>query len=87
MEVQPTERNRLIHKYVIIDYINHRGERSNRKILPMNFGYGSTEWHTENQWLLEALDIDKGEIRTFAVKDIHSWKPYSEEAQAEKADG
>jgi hypothetical protein len=32
--------------------------------------YGHTEYHPEDQWLMEALDLDKVEKRTFAMKDI-----------------
>lgn len=61
---------------VVIDYTNHRGERSLRTISPTAnpIFYGSTTWHTEEQWLLEAWDLEKGQLRTFAVKDIHAWK-------------
>lgn len=60
----------------VIDYTNHRGERSLRAISPTAnpIFYGSTTWHTEEQWLLEAWDLEKGQLRTFAVKDIHAWK-------------
>lgn len=60
----------------VIDYTNHRGERSLRVISPTftPIFYGSTTWHPEEQWLLEAWDLEKGQLRTFAVKDIHAWK-------------
>lgn len=58
---------------VIIDYTNWKGERSTRTILPIRIYWGSNEWHKENQWLLEAHDIDKKAVRNFALKDIHSW--------------
>lgn len=60
---------------VIIDYTNYRGERSFRTILPQRIYWGSTEWHTRDQWLLEAMDLEKGVPRTFAMKDIHTWDP------------
>jgi hypothetical protein len=62
---------------VIIDYTNWRGERSERRILPSRIVFKSNEWHPERQWLLEAIDLDKGSLafRTFALKDIHSWRP------------
>lgn len=59
---------------VLIDYTNHRGERAVRTILPMApLTWSSTEWHPEEQWLLEALDVEKDVVRFFAVKDIHGW--------------
>lgn len=56
-------------------YTNWRGERGNRRVQPTRLYYGSTEWHPEPQWLLEAIDLDKGEVRAFAVKDIGSASP------------
>lgn len=63
-------------RVVEIDYTNYRGERSTRRILPINNGlrFGSNEYHTIEQWLLPALDVVKGQVREFAMSDIHSWK-------------
>lgn len=61
--------------FVLIDYTNYRGERSKRIIAPRYAYFGATEFHSERQWLLSAVDIDKGP-RTFAIKDIHSWVPW-----------
>ena len=65
----------LVARAVIIDYTNHRGERSERRIRPGGMWYGVTEWHHDPQWLVDAIDLDKSESRTFAMKDIHSWRP------------
>ncbi len=63
-------------KEVVIDYTNWRGERGPRRIVPTGrMWFGSNEWHTEPQWLMEAIDVEKGAVRTFAVNDIHSWTP------------
>lgn len=59
----------------IIDYVNWRGERGRRRIIPKRILFGATEWHPEPQWLLEALDLDKGETRLFAIRDIQAWEP------------
>lgn len=59
---------------VIIDYTNYRGVRSVRGIRPLRIVFENNEWHPETQWLLEAEDLGRGEIRTFAMKNIHSWK-------------
>jgi predicted DNA-binding transcriptional regulator YafY len=32
--------------------------------------YGSTEWHRAPQWLVKAVDLDKGEVRLFALQDM-----------------
>jgi predicted DNA-binding transcriptional regulator YafY len=65
------------NRLVVINYTNHKGETSDRKILPQKFYFDSTKWHPEPQWLLDAFDLDKQVPRTFAVKDIHSWTPVS----------
>lgn len=51
-------------------YTNYKGETSVRNIIPQEIYYGKTEWHPQEQWLLQATDVDKGAVRTFAVKDI-----------------
>jgi hypothetical protein len=30
--------------------------------------------HPEEQWILNAMDIDKNAQRAFAIKDIKEWK-------------
>ena len=64
-----------MRRAVEIDYTNWRGERSTRKIMPHRWMFENNEWHAETQWLLYALDIEKQEMRTFALANIHSWKP------------
>ncbi len=60
---------------VVIDYTNWEGKRSERRILPIVVMYGNNEWHPEDQWLLVATDLDRGHRRTFAMSNIHSWRP------------
>lgn len=65
----------MTQRSVIIDYTNHRGQKSQRRIIPIMIGLSATEWHPDEQWLLQAWDLDKRADRTFAMKDIHGWKP------------
>ena len=58
------------NKHLRITYRNWRGETRERTIEPKEVWFGSTEWHPEDQWLLKALDVEKGEVRDFALKDI-----------------
>jgi predicted DNA-binding transcriptional regulator YafY len=58
---------------IFILYTNHRGENSIRRIVPHRVFFGSTEWHPEPQWLLEADDLEKDARRSFAMRDIHRW--------------
>jgi hypothetical protein len=64
----------------MIDYTNWRGERSVRRVRPVTMFWGNTLWHPEYQYLMIALDVLKGERRTFAMKDIHSWGSIDEKA-------
>lgn len=58
---------------VRILYTNYRGETGLRRIVPERIHFGSTEWHSEPQWLLDALDVEKNAKRSFAMKDIRAW--------------
>ena len=57
---------------VRINYRNYKGEERMRTIIPASVWWGATKWHPEEQWLLEAMDIEKGEMRDFALKDLGS---------------
>lgn len=59
---------------VVIDYTNHAGDRRERRIVPTSIQFTANEWHPEPQWLLTAHDAEKGAVRHFAMKDIHSWR-------------
>ncbi len=65
--------NYTVMQAVSIDYTNWRGVRGRRDIVPMAISFGSNEYHKTDQWLLEAFDLNKGEPRSFAMSDIHSW--------------
>ena len=54
-------------------YTNYRGETAIRTIVPDKIWFGSTEWHPEEQWLLDVLDVEKGERRSLAVSGIRCW--------------
>jgi predicted DNA-binding transcriptional regulator YafY len=60
-------------KAIKIVYKNYRGETALREVLPQRVWFGATEWHPEEQWLLEAIDLDKGAPRSFALRDIQSY--------------
>ncbi len=60
-------------KIVRILYQNYRGEVAVRRIFPKEISFGATQWHSEEQWLLLAYDLDKAQDRTFAIKDIRAW--------------
>ncbi|MBR1654200.1 MAG: hypothetical protein IJ690_04540 [Clostridia bacterium] len=58
---------------VIILYSNWKGDTSYRNIVPKSVEFKSTEWHPEEQWILNAFDVDKQADRAFALKDIKEW--------------
>jgi hypothetical protein len=51
-------------------YRNHRGETAVRRVVPIRVWYGHTDWHPDPQWLMDAHDLDRGEVRTFALADM-----------------
>lgn len=67
--------NPLANEPVEIDYTNYRGERAVRLIRPHRLWFGATEHHPAAQYLLDAYDLGKHAMRTFALADIHHWKP------------
>jgi hypothetical protein len=61
---------------ILIDYTNHAGVRAVREIVPVfekALRFGATEWHPDEQWLLDAHDVAKDDMRTFAMAGIHRW--------------
>lgn len=69
---------------LLIDYVNHRGERRWRRVLPHRIWFGSTTWHKAPQWLMQAEDLDRSQRRDFAMSSILGMKaPGDEEAPRE----
>jgi len=60
-------------KIVRILYTNYKGTTAVRTIFPERIWFGETEWHSGRQWFLDALDLEKGTQRSFALKDVKSW--------------
>lgn len=61
---------------VTIVYTNWRGQTDTRRIAPRpgTLRFEATEHHPDPQWVFDAFDLDKKADRTFALKDVHSWK-------------
>lgn len=69
-------------------YRNHRGEEALRRVRPIRLWFGSTCYHPEPQWLLEAFDVDRMATRSFAMSNIlgplerlEKWKEVAPDAQ------
>ena len=63
---------------VSIVYTNHRGETSERKIVPLGLRFTRNAWHPEHTWLLDAVDLSKipePAHRPFAMKNVREWRP------------
>ena len=69
---------------VVIDYTNHRGERSERWILPREIWFGKSPHHVGQQWFLRADDLEKFAERDFALMSIHSTRRTVRSAEAIK---
>lgn len=50
---------------VKVMYTNYRGETRLRHIFPTAIWYGSTQWHPEVQWLVQAVDMEDGKLKDF----------------------
>lgn len=50
-----------------VAYTNWRGETRLRRLVFLRVYYGSTRWHPEPQWLLEAFDKEDGRVKDFAL--------------------
>lgn len=48
----------------------HKGERKIREVMPEKLFFGVTPHSSEQQWLLEAIDIEKNEKRLFVLSRI-----------------
>jgi hypothetical protein len=51
-------------------YTNYKGEKNLRTLIPLEIYWGTTPYHPHPQKLLKAYDLDKKEIRDFALKDF-----------------
>jgi predicted DNA-binding transcriptional regulator YafY len=70
---QPIKVASDLHKAVSIVYTNYRGETARRRIIPQRVWFGATKWHPDEQWLLDAFDVEKQSARSFALRDIQSY--------------
>ena len=69
-------------------YRNWRGDVAERAVRPLRIWFGSTEWHPKPQWLLRAIDLDKGAERDFAIGEIVGVAGSGAQLEAEgRADG
>jgi predicted DNA-binding transcriptional regulator YafY len=72
-------------KRVKFTYTNWQGETATRHVIPLRIWFGTTPWHPEPQWLLEAFDTVKMARRDFAVRDIKDWGKDDDQAPSQNA--
>lgn len=61
-------------RLIAITYTNYAGVTRDRTIQPVRIKWDASPHHPQAQWLLDAWDCDKNADRTFAMKDVSSWK-------------
>jgi|SRR3989304_6329552 len=57
-------------KSIKVKYKNWKDEIGIRTIVPNNIFFGRTDYHHEDQWLMDVWDIDKQASRIYAMMDI-----------------
>lgn len=61
-----------------LDYVNHRGERATRAVVPRRVWHGATDWHDSDQWLLEGFDEERQAVRNYSLREVVHWdSPHS----------
>lgn len=60
-------------RQLIFHYRNFRGEAAYRRVRPLRIRFGTSEWHTEPQWLMLAYDLENDKEREFAMRDMKSF--------------
>ena len=60
----------VVTRRITFDYMNWRGKLEARTVAPTDVWFGSTEWHPEPQWFMNAVDIEKNVMRDFAMRDM-----------------
>lgn len=55
---------------ITFKYTNWRRDTSVRTVIPQRLWYGKNEWHPSDQWFLHGFDVEKNEVRDFALLDI-----------------
>lgn len=63
------------HPKVSIAYVNHRGHRTYREILPAYLWFGTTRFHKTPCWMVRAWDPEKKDWRDFDTRFFEQWLP------------
>ena len=60
------------HDELVFEYVNHKGVRATRRVVPTRLWFGSSMYYKDRQWLLSAMDMDKQQFRTFALSKVEN---------------
>lgn len=72
--VMPEEITKQAYTHPIkVQYTNYKGETAIRTIIPLKFWFGKTEYHPQEQWLLDVWDLERNALRVYTLKDINKW--------------
>jgi hypothetical protein len=71
---EPEMVERYLEKAVTIEYSDYNNDRRRTTIVPKTLYWGNTIHRQQPQWMLEAMDLSKMELRTFELRNIHFWK-------------
>lgn len=52
------------------NYVNYRGQTGRRKVRPLSIRWGTSDWYKTPQWLLSCWDLDKDDMREFAIANM-----------------
>jgi predicted DNA-binding transcriptional regulator YafY len=60
---------------ITFTYRNWRGEVAERIASPTGLWFGASDHHPRPQWLMDAMDLERKAVRSFAVADMSSVNP------------
>lgn len=64
-QLLPTKPKKLRFRYT-----NHKLETEQRRVEVIRVWWGASEYHTGEQWFLQAMCSDRHEVRNFAMRDM-----------------
>jgi len=71
---QPTQPTEPAFRPCRILYENHRGVVRWRRVQPVAFRDGVSEWHKTPGALMDCIDLETGEPRVFALSGVFAWR-------------
>lgn len=57
-------------KIMRFGYTNYKGEYSVRDVVPKRMFFGESAWNAKPQYVMEAFDLDRQAMRSFALADM-----------------